>query len=235
MTERWEIETGKYIPRMAALADHFIAEQRKLERLPPAPFSTPLTLEHRVAVDLASFAQHGVAAVDQLFDNVRFLWREGRMVGVSGLVRFSVEYWAAIYFGLRIIRTYLQDNNLEEAARKTSRLTQSGKTPVRLPWDGETVDVAYNVKTFVDALAKERSKVSDHYNFLSQASHPNFLQNTYFMMASKVHDNFSNETFRVYAHEILDKTVTILEEAVLGTLMHAGETVRLALPLCPKV
>ena len=100
MTERWEIETGKYIPRMAALADHFVAEQRKLEPLPPGPFSPPLTLEHCVAFQLAMFAKHGVAVVEQLFDNVRFLWREGRMVGVSGLVRFSVEYWAAIYFGL---------------------------------------------------------------------------------------------------------------------------------------
>jgi len=234
VTERWEIETGKYIPRRAALADHFVAEQRKLEPLPLGPFSTPFTLEDWVAFQLATFAWHGVGVVDHLFDNVRFLWREGRMVGVSGLVRFSVEYWAAIYFGLRIIRTYLQDNNLEEALRKTSRLTQSCKTPVRLPWGGETVDVAYSVSTFVDALSKERSKVRDHYDFLSEASHPNFLQNMYFMMAGRVHDNFSNETFRVYAHEILDKTVTTLEEAVLGTLTHAGETVRLALPLCPK-
>jgi hypothetical protein len=154
------------------------------------------------------------------------------MVGISGLVRFSLEYWAAIFFGLRIIRTYLRDADLEEAARETGRLTLSAKTPVKLPWGGETVNVAYSIMTFIDALARERPQVMDHNTFLSEASHPNFLRNTYFITASKEYDNFSNEAFRTHAHELLDHTVTIVKEVVGGTLEHANETVRLASPLC---
>lgn len=232
MAEKWQIETGKYMPRLSALADYLIAEKGKRPALPIPPFSKPPSLEQHVAFSLATFVNSGITVVDQLFDNVGLLWSQGRVVGISGLVRFSLEYWAAVHFALTIITAYLKDGNIEEAARKTGRLTFSGKTPVRLPWGGETTNVAYSVMTLLDRLVLVHHEVKGSYDFLSEASHPNFLQNFYFIMASRVYDNFSNEAFRIYAHEILDRTVGILERAVHGTLEDAARTVELSLPLC---
>jgi hypothetical protein len=148
---------------------------------------------------------------------------------------WSVFLWNTgppFFFALKIHQTYLKDQNLEEA-RKTGRLTFSGKTAVKLPWGGET-DIAYSILTLIDALNKERPTVRAASDFLSEASHPNFLQNTYFIMSSRVYDNFSNEALRTHAHEILDRTLSVLEQSVHGTIEHGKELMQLALPLLPK-
>jgi hypothetical protein len=234
MGKTWQVETQQYMPRLSALADHWVAAQKTLPKFQIPPFSDEVTLEQSVAFHLASFAQNGLIVVDQLFDNVGLLWSQGRMVGISGLVRFSLKYWAAVFFALKIHRTYLKDQDLEEAARKTGRLTFSGKTPVKLPWGGQTENVAYSILTLIDALNKERPTVRAAYDFLSEASHPNFLQNTYFIMSSRVYDNFSNEALRTHAHQILDRTLGALEQSVHGTIEHGGELIQLTLPLLPK-
>jgi hypothetical protein len=234
MSKNWQVETGKYLPRLSTLADFVRAEEKRLPKLPTGPFSAEITFEQHVAYQLAAFAKNGLTVVDQLFDNTGLLWSEGRMIGISGLVRFSLEYWAAVFFALKIVRTYLKDGNLDEAARKAGRLAFSAKTPVKLPWGGETVNSAYSVLTLIDALNVERPEVRRQYEFLSEASHPNFLQNTCFIMASRVYDNFSNEAFRSHAHDLLDRTLSALEQSVHGTFEHGGEVMKLTLPLLPN-
>ena len=152
------------------------------------------------------------------------------MVGVSGLVRFSLEYWSAVHFARKILDTYARDKNIEEAFRKAGRLTFSAKTPVKLPWGGVTENVAYNILSLIDELAKEHSTAREDYDLLSEASHPNFLQNTYFVMASRTYDNFSNEAFKAHAHELLGRTVAVIEAVSHGVPRDALRTLELAKP-----
>jgi hypothetical protein len=169
--------------------------------------------------------------VDQLFDNVGLLWSEGRMVGVTSLVRFALEYWAALHFGRNIIEQFAADHDLNKAAPKAERLTFSGKTPVALPWGGHTPNPAYDVLTFVEKLSKSHATALDDYNFLSEGSHPSFLQNTYFIMASKKYENYSNDAFKRHAHEILERTVNIMEKSSHGLLIDVETTLSLCGPL----
>ena len=179
------------------------------------------------------FARSGVVAVDQLFDNVGLLWSEGRMVGVSGLIRFSLEYWAAVHFGYCILDAMKSGTDIDEVGRKTARLTFSAKTPVKLPWGGTTTNLAYNVLTFIDNLNKSEPLARPMYDFLCEASHPNFLQNSYFIMASRRYSNFSNESFKTHAHELLEKCVGTMEMTAAGISKNLMQVNGLTLPMMP--
>ncbi len=230
MKGTWQTETKPYIPRITKALHRLSISEAALKKIPVGPFEIQLSTELEFAYSLALFTQSGVIVVDQLFDNVRLLWSEGRMVGLSGLVRLSVEYWGAIYFGQKIIKTYLDDKDLEKAISKTARLTFSAKTPVKLPWGGVTKNEAYSVMTFIDALSAEHPDTRQSYDFLCEASHPNFLQNTYFTMASRVYDNYRNEAFKTHAHELLDRTIAILETTADGIATDAERTLELTTP-----
>jgi hypothetical protein len=233
MKQLWQIETKPYVPRISVALDRLGRAEKSTKKLPTAPFSVEPTREQHTAYSLVSFARSGAIVVDQLIDNAGLLWSEGRMVGISSLIRFALEYWAAVHFGRKILETYLTDKNIEEAMSKTARLTTSGKTPVRLLWGGLTENKAYSVMSFIDVLSKTHPNAKDDYDFLSEASHPNFLQNFYFIMASRVYDNFSNEVFKKHAHEVMERTIVALERVAEGISVDSEELIDLALPLLP--
>jgi hypothetical protein len=226
----WQVDTEVYVPRIGKALDLLASPLAKCRQLPTAPFSHKPSIEEHLVYSIALFAQNGAIVADQLIDNIGLLWSQGRMVGVSGLARFAVEYWAAVYFGKKILSDYMADKNLEEAVRKGARLTFGAKTPVRLWWGGETANPAYSVMTFIDRLSAVRPDIKASYDFLSEASHPNFVQNMYFVIASHVYDNFSNDTFKAYAHEILERTVSIIETVAGGLAADVMEIVTMALP-----
>ena len=230
----WQTETEIYLPRISKTHAFFGEVDLLLKNLPKAPFLESPTREQQVAYSLVRFGQNGTTVVRQLIDNVAMQWKEGRLVGVCGPVRFGLEYWAAIHFGRQILLQYQKFGNIEQAEHKTARLTFSGKTPVKLPWGGTTEHKAYSVMTFINTIQKSHPEVRDDYNFLSEATHPNFLQNTYYLMASREHENFSNEKFKTYAHEILEQTIAILERVASGVASESLELARIALPLLPK-
>jgi hypothetical protein len=181
----WQVETEMYVPRIGKAMDRLAPALAECRKLPTPPFSHEPSLEEQLVYSIALFAQSGATVADQLIDNIGLLWSQGRMVGVSGLTRFAVEYWAAVYFGRNILTNYMADKNLEEAVRKGARLTFSAKTPIRLWWGGESANPAYSVMTFIDRLSAVRPDIKARHDFLSEASHPNFVQNTYFVMASR--------------------------------------------------
>jgi hypothetical protein len=227
----WQIETEIYAPRIGKALDLLVSPLAECRKLPMAPFSREPSMEEQLVYSIALFTWNGAIVADQLIDNIGLLWSQGRMVGVSGLARFAVEYWAAVYFGKKILTDYVDDKNLEEAVRKGARLTFSAKTPVRLWLGGETANPAYSVMTFIDRLSAVRPDIKASYDFLSEASHPNFVQNTYFVIASRVYDNFSNDAFKAYAHEILERTVSIIETVAEGLAGDVIEIVNIALPI----
>ena len=233
MESIWEIETAPYVPRIARALDRLKPASAKAKAIPVGPFSAPLSTEQTIAYHLTLFANSGLIVVDQLLDNVGLLWSEGRMVGVSGLVRFGLEYWAAVHFGRGILEAFERDGDIDKAGEKTARLTFSGKTPVALPWGGTTSNMAFNILTFIDKLSAYEPEARALYDFLSEASHPNFLQNTYLIMSSRRYDNFGSEAFRAHAHSLLERTLVTVEKTAAGTAEDVAAILKIALPKLP--
>lgn len=231
----WKTELREYLPRIANVECTLQPAFEHSKRLPAGPFEIRFSAEQAVAYQLASFSVNGLSVFRQLSENVELLWKEGRMIGVSGLVRFGIEYWAAIRFGLKVIQDLENDGDIKKAQNRTVRLTQSGKTPVSLPWGGLTTEKAYSVQAFIENLGAHEPSVQLSYDFLSEASHPNSLQNAYFLMASRGSDNFSNDVFKKHAHKLLNKTTNALEKTAIGIAHDTKEVLDISLPKIPKV
>ena len=212
----WKTETSPYIPRLDSLV-------KRLERLRDFrteksldPFAGDSSEGQALAVQLIIFSRNGVLIVEQLLGSVLLLWSGGRMVGIPSLVRAALEYWAAVHFACHIFDRYENDKDIKLAFEQCRRLTQGARTPVKVPWGGETDSSSYSVLKFVELLDKSYAGISDAYAVLSEGTHPNHFQNVYFLFASNGHDNFTNDSFRTHAHALLSQVLDAAEMTVDG-------------------
>lgn len=212
----WEIETGRYLPSIVASLESLSEVEQLTQSLPRAPFDFEPELEQSLAYQLMLFGRSAFLVVDQLLDNTELLWSQGRMIGVSHLIRSALEYRAAAHFGLKIISDFSNDLNSDVFSENCARLVSGSKTPVRLPWGDISSVEAFSVIKFIKILEEVEPGVFHDYNLLSEAAHPNFFQNFYFLMASRTYDNFSNEIFKKHAHEIMGQYVESIDRLVSG-------------------
>lgn len=214
-TRNWQTETAPYIPKLKELLERLKFVKNPYPEKFVSPFAQELSAEQRLAISLIYFSRTGVLVIEQLLGSVLLLWSKGRMIGVASLVRSSLEYWAAIHFANHIFGRYEKDKNIDLITEQYLRLT-GARTPVKLPWGGETSTESYSVMKFVEMLDKSYSGILSAYATLSEGTHPNYHQNFYFYMASKAGDNFSNDSFRTHAHSILTQIVDTTEVIVDG-------------------
>jgi hypothetical protein len=232
--EQWEINTSRYVERIGNLADVLDDTLTTVGRLRITQWGDdhiPPVRTH-LLIQLALFVSGSAQTIDQLVDHTGRLWADGRMVGVSPLVRLVFEYWGAIVFANDIAMKLLQDGgDIDAVTERCVRLTSGSRSPVRLPWGDMTTARAYSVMEFVRRLADDQPDALQRYDFLCEASHPSFFQHFYFVMASKRYDNWSNEVFAAHAHELLEKTVSSLELAIAGVRAEAAAFVDAVLPV----
>ena len=69
---------------------------------------------------------------------------------------------------------------------------------------------------FIQHLDKHEPGTKHDYNFLCEACHPSFVQQSYFWMAGSAGDNWTNEVFREHAHDLLEQLILTGERATLG-------------------
>ncbi len=213
---QWEIETKPYVVRISNSLHLLSVLEKVTAQLPKAPFDHEISLEANLAFHAMLLARSSYVVVDQLFDNTGLLWSEGRMIGVSHLIRSAIEHRAVAHFCLTCIEEYSKSKNISKLQEQISKLTMGAKTPIRLPWGDISSVEAYSVMKFIKLLGQQDQQVSQDYDLLSEGTHTNLMQNSYFVMASKKYDNFSNETFKQHAHELLDKHVSAIERTANG-------------------
>ncbi|OBQ83545.1 hypothetical protein [Mesorhizobium sp. WSM3873] len=212
----WQIETAPYVPRIGAACDEL---QPLLDRKLGPPMerlgeeSTP---KQAIALQAMLFGRNAVVVVDQLLDNTGLLWSQGRMVGVSGLIRFALEYWAALHYAKRTLLDLTKDGDIEKAAERCSRLLTGSRTPIALYWGGTTVLPSVNVLTMIDKLNEAHSGARGVYEYLCEASHPSFVQNLHFIIASRTYDKHQFEEIKKVSVDVLERTVSAVEFIAKG-------------------
>jgi hypothetical protein len=234
MKKPWQVETERYIPRLSSCLRELDKTAAFLKVLPTAPLDFKPTPEQQVTLQLVFFCVGAVKCVDQLIDNTGELWSQGRMVGVSAFVRLSLEFWGTVTFARLILENYAQTKDIDKAAEECNRLTVNSRTPITLPWGEKSDTAAYSVMKFIDVLEKRDVGIRGEYEFLCEASHPNVMQNFYFLMASKVYDNFENAVFKKHAHELLDRTTTVAERVTKGLAIDIAAIMDIATQILPK-
>jgi hypothetical protein len=121
-------------------------------------------------------------------------------------------------------------DELEAATARLQRLLHGFKTDEPDLRDGTLNVTAINVMEFVRAAEAARPGMQKIYDFLCNAAHPNFTQHGYLVFAGSEYDNWSNPVFATAAREILDKTVSAAEQAIVGIVESAIRIVESCLP-----
>jgi hypothetical protein len=214
--ESWRDILAMFQPRLDALKFPLPETLRILEETMPDWVVEGESNQTFAAFSIQWYARGQFSISLQVTGQVISLWESGGFVIVPLNTRYVFEIWGAIHFACNLHDAFLRGNNLELLDEKLKRLTLGSHSEVHLPWGGMSELKSHNVMDFVRSLIDKEANAVEMYRFLSEASHPNFVQNTYFKMAGPPISNWSNKRFKDIVLPMLDHTLVILEKAVLG-------------------
>lgn len=223
MPYSWNAETSRYLPRFQALPVHISEASSVLSSLGVTlPLNGSEGIRTILMTQLVLFNISSLRVSHDLTKAAELLFREGRITSVCLQLRLLFEFWGATAFASALCDRVRNAANLEDAATletvvvPINRLIAGSRSPVKLPWGGETRATSYNVMNFIQHLEKCEPGTKREYDFLCEACHPSFVQHSYFWMAGSAGDNWTNEVFREHAHALLEQLISAGEKATLG-------------------
>ncbi|MCI0564276.1 MAG: hypothetical protein MN733_37865, partial [Nitrososphaera sp.] len=215
----WRVETTPYLQRLGTIISVAPEVEGALKKYWPGYF----WIDDQVLPPAANVAGRlGIYAVNTLTLGTRVLvivlqqWIEGTFFLVPLNARFAFECWGGIHFARLTLMRLIKEGNIEREDERARRLSLGSRIEVSLPWGGVSEEKSYNVLDWIDSLKDTCKDARELYDFLSEASHPNFLQNGYFQLASPPLSNWRNEKFKKHGHQLLQKTATAIEAASKG-------------------
>ena len=217
MQKQWFTEISRYFPRIEVLPARI---QQALTELSYLKLSTPM--EHmsderpRLIIQLVIFSAGTLRVSSELTKAAELLFRQGRITSTCLQFRLLYEFWAATAYASHLSERVRDEPMLDEIACSIDRLVQGSRSPVRLPWGGETPTTSFNVMKFIQHLERRVSGTEETYNFLCETCHPSHFQQTYLWMAGSEGDNWTNDVFREHTHTLLEKLIVAGEGASLG-------------------
>lgn len=224
--ESWREEIRKYSTRIESVINLDVNLIDTLKEYWPSYWrdSKP-SRESSVAIKLAVFSISIFSNAIRVVSSVRDQWLTGLFIIVPLNTRFVFETWGAVHYAKNVLITLIEKNDIEKADKLTNRLTFGARSEVLLPFGGKVDEKSLNVMEFIRELKDVRDNAEALYDFLSEASHPNMIQTTYFQMAGPPLSNWGNDRFKEHAHQLLDKTLTALEVAVSGLQVDVLEII----------
>ncbi len=217
MSDSWKKETSGYIPKIEnaiQLNSNLQAtlEENWLSNYFPGP---KVSEASNIALRICAYVNCLFSVSYQSFPEMRSLWCSGQFVLIPLVVRYIYECRGAIHYSRKTLERLISEGNIEREKSRVNRLNFGTRSKVKLPGGGDVTEKSINVMTFIQSLSDIENS-EEIYGFLSEACHPNMTQSTYFQLAGPPLSNWGNDTFKDCGHELLGKTVTIIENTCSG-------------------
>ena len=223
MPSSWLNELSDYVPRFEALPGQISEALSGLSSLGvTAPMEPTCDVKTHLITQLVLFNTGSLRVAYDLTTAAELLFREGRITSTCLQLRLLFEYWGAVSFSSALgdrVRDAadLQDaETLKNVVVPISRLIGGSRFPVTLPRGGKTKTKSFSIMKFIQHLERCETGTEQLYDFLCEACHPSFIQQSYFWMAGSEGDNWTNDKFRAHAHTLLEKLTFAGESAALG-------------------
>jgi hypothetical protein len=218
--DSWREEIKRYLQRLekassveASTAEMFSELYQEVFFLKSEPEPLP---EARIASRLGAYAGSLFGVATQVRMVVLNQWLSGQFTVVPLNTRFVFEIWGAIHFARRTLERLMKEGDTKREEERIDRLLFGARYPVELPFGTDASLASFNVLGFIDKLEKDRPGAREMYNFLSEASHPNMMQNMWFQLAGPPLANWQNESFKQHGHLLLNKALEAFEAAKGG-------------------
>jgi hypothetical protein len=184
--------------------------------LPTAPATSVPSRDRQVALNLAYYNLGTLRVAAETISAIQTLWTADLLTGVPLQARLLFELWGAACFTEKLANR-LGDHELEENTFELSeRLIGGSPFPVPRPWAGDSSLLPVHVMDLVRSIEPVRKEAPEDYDFLSDASHPNYLQQMSFWMAGSAADNWRDRRFADYALGMLTRLVDLTETSLAG-------------------
>lgn len=197
-------------------------------RLPDIPLSYDPGIQGLAAINLSLFVLGCRAFADQATKTFLTLWRNGMFTTISLPARLIYELWGATHFA-RQTAAQMQDSDEIETLARIQRLLMGARSEVQLPWGGTTNTTSIHVMDFVRSLADTDPQAEETYDFLCESCHPSYLRLTTWSLAGPPLQSWTNEKFRGQGHNLIDRTLKAVEQALQGIAYDTTKTLELAL------
>lgn len=162
------------------------------------------------------------------------LWRNGMFTIISLPTRLMYELWGATHFASQTLAQIQNSGKVEQALAKSQRLMIGARSEVQLPWGDTTNERSIHVMDLVRSLTDIYPQAEDTYDFLCESCHPSYLRLTTWSLAGPLLHNWTNEKFRESAHNLIDRTLQSVEQALEGIVLDTTKALVLALPYIEK-
>jgi len=218
LSDSWIGETSAYLPRIdAALQlDNKLKSTIKANWLGQHCPGSEVSEASSIVIRIALYANSVFSVSFQSFSEIKSLWSSGQFVLIPLVVRYLYECWGAVHYSRKTVQRLIAEEDIERELKRVNRLTFGARSEVKLPFGGNAEEKSINVLTFIQSLSDIDSNSEEQYGFLSEACHPNMFQSTYFQLAGPPLSNWENESFKKHGHELLEKTVVIIETMSSG-------------------
>jgi hypothetical protein len=229
--ERWSRETEPYRDRVGKLYDVLDLLTPAFKWLPPSPLSYRPSTIGDMKYQLCILTIGTSRSAQELLSSVAILSVTGRFLATSVCVRLLVELWGVLaYAESKVLGKLEEPADVATANERLVKLLHGSKSRVpSFRGDMDRVPVI-NVMESVRAADALSPGVLQTYDFLCDAAHPTYTQHGYLLFSGSDYDNWSNEVFARHAHEVLNKTVTAAELAILGLSQTGNRIFAACLP-----
>lgn len=230
----WRTETDIYLPRIKASTEITEELHDSFNKYWPGCFSsTPNPSDSTsVALQLAVYTSSIFSSSMRVSLEIPCQWEKGLFILIPISTRYVIECCGAIHFSRKILDRLIKDQNIEEEKIRInkliygSRIDKNSKVQIPFIGSGFTEIQSTNVMTFIDSLKNTSPELIEDYNFLCEASHPNFIQSMYYQLAGPPSHNWSNDAYKTTGHQILERTVQAFERArilIQADIIHIFE------------
>ena len=230
--ENWQTHTERYDDRIARLSEPMQTLGPEIRALPFAPLDYKPSERGLLYYQLCLFVLAGCRSSSELVYSLGLLWRSGRFLSASLCIRLLIEIWgSSVYANRQVLSKLSLTGDIAAAKAKVARLLFGSRLSVPLPYGGSIKVKPVNVMDFIREADAACPGIMDTYQFLCDACHPSFFQHTWLLLAGAEQDNWSNERFAEYGHQLLDRSVNAAEQAISGIEESGVQIVRASLPM----
>ncbi|MFC2004321.1 hypothetical protein ACFLUK_02125 [Chloroflexota bacterium] len=232
--ELWEEETSRYHERLTQVKNWIPNLSHLIERMPDIPLTYTPSTQGIIAINLSLFVLGCMTFANQAATTFLILWRSGIFTTISLPARLMYELWGAAHFAGQTLTQMQDSGKVEQALAKSRRLTIGARSEVQLPWGGTSDERSIHVMDLVRSLTDIYPQAEDTYGFLCESCHPSNLRLMTWSMAGPPLQNWTNKKFRDHGHNLIDRTLQAVEQALEGIALDTTKTLVLALPYIEK-
>lgn len=226
-SDSWKNEIQRYLNRLEELS--YVRPEIKLfyqnywlKNMWPGTWSGEY---ERAVIFIATFSNRLFSQASVFSHLTVRLWTEGHLFAVPLNTRFIFESWGAIHYAMNL----LDNPNKEKIPQLAENIFMGAyKAMVELPTGGIATAQCPNVMEYIRALEDVEPDAQEIYSFLSSASHPNSLQNTYFEMMSSHFSAWGGKRFDEHAHALLEKVISAHKKSYCSLQVDLGIIIKKA-------